>query len=67
MTMDGLTIPKGTFLYLSFISLHNSSLYWHQPQVFDPDRWLVEHKRHLNRAGVTERCDHLLHRLHAMI
>ena len=61
MIIDGLTVPKGTFFYLSFISLHNSELYWQHPQVFDPNRWLGGHKTHVGLAGIPgdERCDDL--------
>ena len=58
MKLDGLTIPKGTFLYLSFISLHNSTLYWDRPHMFDPDRWLTDHNQHADLAANSgmERC-----------
>ena len=50
MVLNGLKIPEGTFLYLSFFSLHNSDLYWEHPQVFDPNRWLNEDKAYLHPA-----------------
>lgn len=58
MTVNGLTIPKGAFLYISFISLHNSALYWDRPQVFDPDRWLTVHDSDASLANDSgdERC-----------
>lgn len=34
-------IPKHTFVYLLFYSMHNSPLYWNHPETFNPQRWLA--------------------------
>ena len=44
MLINDFKVPKGTFLYLSFFTLHNSDLYWDHPQHFNPNRWLSAFK-----------------------
>ena len=44
MLINGFEVPKGTFLYLSFFTLHNSDQYWDHPQHFNPNRWLSASK-----------------------
>lgn len=33
-------IPRGTFVYVLFYSLHKSKRYWEDAEIFKPQRWL---------------------------
>ena len=36
----GYKIPKGTMVLFNYYSVHMDATYWHQPEVFNPDRWI---------------------------
>lgn len=40
LSLQSVTIPKGSFVYVSFYALHNSGHLWDNPDKFTPERWL---------------------------
>mmetsp|Transcript_8429 Transcript_8429/g.10425 ORF Transcript_8429/g.10425 Transcript_8429/m.10425 type:complete len:501 (-) Transcript_8429:41-1543(-) len=42
----GYTVPAGTTCTISPYVLHHNSQLWDKPEVFNPDRWLTDEKRH---------------------
>ena len=46
-------VPKGTFIYLLFYSMYNSSLYWDAPTLFNPERWLSPEHTHSSQVHET--------------
>ena len=40
-TIGPYRVPQGTFIYLLFYSMYNSSSYWDAPTFFYPERWLT--------------------------
>ena len=36
----GYKIPKGTVVFYNVYSVHMDPTYWHQPELFNPDRWI---------------------------
>jgi cytochrome P450 len=41
------SIPKGSTILMSQYVMHHSSHYYDDPQIFNPERWTAEFKRHL--------------------
>lgn len=45
-TLAGFNIKKGTLIGVSFYELHRNPKYWENPNVFNPDRFFGEQKKH---------------------
>ena len=41
-TIQGYTIPKGSNIVLGIYNIHRSPIYWQDPDVFYPERWLSQ-------------------------
>ena len=39
--INGVTIPKGAVIAVPISMLHHNTLYWKDPEKFDPDRYKV--------------------------
>ncbi|KAM1492454.1 hypothetical protein PS1_024743 [Malus domestica] len=44
---DGYAVPAGTDLFISVYNLHRSPYFWDNPNEFEPERFLVEKKSHV--------------------
>ncbi|CEM01422.1 unnamed protein product [Vitrella brassicaformis CCMP3155] len=40
LTVNGITLPKGTIVWLNFMAVQNDARYWPAPSVFRPERWM---------------------------
>lgn len=50
--LDGVTIPAKTPLLFSFYAMHNDPKNFPEPDNFDPDRWTMDYRKEVTRAGV---------------
>uniref|UniRef100_A0A2C9V8W9 Cytochrome P450 n=1 Tax=Manihot esculenta TaxID=3983 RepID=A0A2C9V8W9_MANES len=41
---DGYAVPSGTDIFISVYNLHRSPYFWHSPNEFEPERFLVQRK-----------------------
>ncbi|CEM01481.1 unnamed protein product [Vitrella brassicaformis CCMP3155] len=40
LEVNGITLPKGTIVWLNFMAVHHDARYWPAPSVFRPERWM---------------------------
>ena len=48
--VQGVTVPKGTLVFLICYVTHRHPDFWEKPEVFDPDRWTPERVARQHRA-----------------
>ena len=48
--LEGNTIPAGSQVVIPMFCVHRHRKLWQDPDLFDPDRFLPEHARHIPRA-----------------
>jgi len=46
IVIDGYTVPAGTTILMNMYSLHRDTKYFPEPEVYNPERFLVDHMRH---------------------
>jgi len=46
IVIDGYTVPAGTTFLMNIYSLHRDTKYFPDPETYDPERFMQEHKRH---------------------
>lgn len=47
-TLGGYDIPKNTTILIGLHSVHMDKVYWNDPEIFRPERFLDEHQKVIN-------------------